>query len=226
LGRQDSGNAELHQPRHRAASQKVTVMTIEFIAGLVAFAFVTSITPGPNNLMLLASGVNFGFRRSLPHMFGVGFGFVFMIVALGLGVGQIFTAFPALYSVLKWVSIVYMLWLAWQIANAGPVAKDEQSGAEPMTFVAAALFQWVNPKAWAMGLTGVTAYTLPANYWLSLAIMALTFGLINIPSIACWAGFGVALRTFLQDPARVRVFNISMALLLIASLYPVLTGNH
>jgi threonine/homoserine/homoserine lactone efflux protein len=201
-------------------------MTYDFIAALVAFAFVTSITPGPNNLMLLASGVNFGFRRSIPHMFGVGLGFVFMILALGVGVGQIFTAFPALYGVLKWLSVAYMLWLAWQIANAGPITKDIASGAQPMTFMAAALFQWVNPKAWAMGLTGVTTYTLPANYWLSLAVMALTFGLINIPSIACWAGFGVALRSFLQDPARVRVFNVIMALLLIASLYPVLTGNH
>jgi threonine/homoserine/homoserine lactone efflux protein len=201
-------------------------MPIDLLAALTAFAFVSSITPGPNNLMLLASGVNFGFSRSLPHMFGVGFGFIFMIVAVGLGVGQVFVAVPQLYLVLKVVSVAYMLWLAWKIARSGPVAKSGEAGAQPMTFSAAALFQWVNPKAWAMALTGVTAYTMPANFLFSLLVMALIFGLVNIPCIACWTGFGVALRTMLQDPARVQVFNVAMALLLVASLYPVLFGGH
>jgi threonine/homoserine/homoserine lactone efflux protein len=199
-------------------------MPLDMLAALCVFALVTSITPGPNNLMLMASGVNFGFRRSIPHMLGVGCGFVFMIVAVGLGISQVFAAVPQLYTVLKVVSVVYMLWLAWHIANAGPVEGNGEAGAKPMTFLAAAAFQWVNPKAWAMALTGVAAYTLPANYMVSLLIMALVFGLINIPSIACWTGFGVGMRQMLQDPAKVRIFNVGMAVLLVASLIPVVLG--
>ncbi len=201
-------------------------MTYDLFVALTAFAFVTSITPGPNNLMLLASGVNFGFVRSIPHMLGVGFGFVFMIVAVGLGVGQLINQSPMAHTILKWVSVAYMLWLAWQIASSGPVVKDGKSGTEPMTFMAAALFQWVNPKAWAMALTGASAYTVPSQYWLSLGIMAFVFGLINIPSVSCWTAFGVGLRRWLQDPVRVRVFNVVMALLLVASLYPVIFQEH
>jgi threonine/homoserine/homoserine lactone efflux protein len=199
-------------------------MPLDMLAALSLFALVTSITPGPNNLMLMASGVNFGFRRSIPHMLGVGCGFVFMIVAVGLGIAQVFAAVPQLYTVLKIVSVVYMLWLAWHIANAGPVEGNVEAGAKPMTFLAAAAFQWVNPKAWAMALTGVAAYTLPGNYMVSLLIMALVFGLINIPSIACWTGFGVGMRQMLQDPSKVRMFNVGMAVLLVASLIPVVLG--
>jgi len=197
-------------------------MPFDLLAALVLFAFVASITPGPNNIMLLASGVNFGFWRTLPHMLGVGLGFVFMIVAIGVGIGQLFAIFPSLFLVLKVLSIAYMLWLAWKIATSGPVDKSAEAGAKPMTFLAAALFQWINPKAWVMALYSVTAYTMPADYIFSLMIVALIFGVINIPSIACWTGFGVGLRSMLQDPARVRVFNFVMASLLIASLLPVL----
>ena len=199
-------------------------MPFQLLAALSLFAFVASITPGPNNIMLLASGVKFGFVRTLPHMFGVGIGFMIMIMAVGLGIDQAFKAFPVLYTILKWVSVVYMVWLAWKIANAGPVKSDASGAEKPMTFLAAALFQWVNPKAWAMILTSVTAYTVPGNFLISLLIMTAIFGAINIPSIACWTGFGVGLREFLQDPARVRVFNYSMAALLLASLIPVLMG--
>ena len=188
------------------------------------FAFVASATPGPNNLMLLASGVNFGFQRTIPHMLGVALGFTFMIVAVGLGISQLFAAEPRLYVVLKWVSSAYMLWLAWKIANSGPVATSASAGAAPMTFLHAAMFQWVNPKAWAMALTGAAVYTVPTNYLPSLLVMALVFGLINLPTITCWAAFGVRMRGVLQDPARVRVFNYTMAVLLVASLIPVLFG--
>jgi threonine/homoserine/homoserine lactone efflux protein len=197
-------------------------MPFDLFAALTVFAFVASITPGPNNLMLLASGVNFGFWRTLPHMFGVGLGFVFMIVAVGVGIGQLFAVWPNLYLVLKVLSIGYMLWLAWKIATSGPIGKSAAAGAKPMTFLAAAMFQWVNPKAWVMALYSVTAYTMPASYLFSLGIMALVFGAVNIPSIACWTGFGVGLRSMLQDPARVRVFNVAMAALLVASVVPVI----
>jgi threonine/homoserine/homoserine lactone efflux protein len=190
------------------------------------FAIVTSFTPGPNNMMVLVSGVNFGFWRSLPHMIGISVGFPVMILAIGFGIASLFSAYPMLYDVLKWTSIAYMLWLAWKIANAGPMTKEAAEASRPMRFYEAALFQWVNPKAWAMALTGVAAYTLPGAFALSLSIMALVFFLICLPSVAAWNGFGVGLRQILQDPRRVRVFNIVMAVLLVLSLVPVVMGLH
>jgi threonine/homoserine/homoserine lactone efflux protein len=116
-----------------------------------------------------------------------------------------------------------MLWLAWKIANAGPVEGGSEGRERPMTFLEAAAFQWVNPKAWAMALTAVATYTQPANYLMSLLMVGGVFGVINWPSVGVWAGFGVALRQMLQDPVKVRVFNIAMALLLVASLAPAVT---
>ena len=199
-------------------------MPLQLLAALSVFAFVASITPGPNNIMLLASGVKFGFVRTVPHMLGVCIGFMIMIVAVGLGIEQAFVAFPVLYTVLKWVSVAYMVWLAWKIANAGPIKGDATGTEKPMTFLAAALFQWVNPKAWAMILTAVTAYTVPTNFLISSLLMTAVFGAMCILSIACWTGFGVGLRDMLKDPVRVRIFNYTMAALLLASLAPVLMG--
>lgn len=202
-------------------------MPLDLLLALGIFAFVASITPGPNNLMLLASGVNFGFARTIPHMLGVGFGFVFMILCIGFGIGQLFAAFPVLYTVLKVLSVAYMLWLAWKIANAGPIKAAETGGTvNPMGFWAAAAFQWVNPKAWAMALAAVANFTMPSAYLVSVGIMAAVFGLVNIPSIAVWAGFGAAMSDVLRDPVRVRVFNIAMALALVGSLYPVIMFEH
>jgi threonine/homoserine/homoserine lactone efflux protein len=202
-------------------------MPLDLLLALGTFAFVASITPGPNNLMLLTSGVNFGFARTLPHMLGVGFGFVFMILCIGFGVGQLFAAFPVLYTVLKVLSVIYMLWLAWKIANAGPIkAAASGSGAKPMGFWAAAAFQWVNPKAWAMALAAVANYTIPSAYLYSVGVMAAVFGAVNIPSIAVWAGFGAVMSDVLRDPLRVQIFNIGMALALIGSLYPVIMFEH
>lgn len=196
-------------------------MRIELLAALVVFAFVTSITPGPNNLMLLASGVNFGFRRTLPHMFGVGLGFGFMIMVLGLGLSQVLTRYPIAYEAMRWGGGAYMLWLAWKIAKSGPVADGEVSGT-PLTFLQAAAFQWVNPKAWVMGVTAIAAYSLPASYILSVVLIAAVFCLVNIPSIACWAGFGAGLKHWLNDPRYLRPFNVTMAVLLVLSMAPLL----
>ncbi len=202
-------------------------MPLDLLFALSTFAFVASITPGPNNLMLLASGVNFGFTRTIPHMLGVGFGFVFMILCIGFGVGQLFAAFPVLYTVLKVLSVAYMLWLAWKIANAGPIeAAESGSSAQPMGFWAAAAFQWVNPKGWAMALAAVANFTMPSAYLFSVWVMAAIFGAINIPSIAVWTGFGAAMSDVLRDPVRVRIFNVAMALALVASLYPVIMFEH
>jgi threonine/homoserine/homoserine lactone efflux protein len=197
----------------------------ELFAALIAFAFVTSVTPGPNNMMLLASGVNHGFTRTLPHMLGISVGFSGMIVAVGLGIGQVFVAYPQTYLALKVISILYMLWLAWKIANSGPLSSGTgEAVGRPMTFVQAAAFQWVNPKAWTMALGAISAYTVATDYTRSLLIVGAVFMVVNFPTVGLWTMFGVGLRRWLTDPGKVRVFNITMALLLVASLAPIIIG--
>ena len=196
-------------------------MDAELLAGLAAFALVTSITPGPNNLMLMASGANFGFRRSVPHMLGIGIGFTFMIVVVGAGLAELFARYPLVHVALKAASVLYLLYLAWRIARAAPPAPG-QAGGRPFGFFQAAAFQWVNPKAWAMALTAVTVYTVSRGIG-EVLVVACLFGAINLPSVSLWTLLGQALRRFLGDPRRLRRFNVAMALLLILSLYPVLS---
>lgn len=195
-------------------------MTYEILTALAAFAFVTSITPGPNNLMLMASGANFGFRRTIPHMLGIGIGFVIMVVLVGAGLVQVFDAYPTSYTALKVVSVAYLLYLAWKIACAAPPHDAAEAGT-PMTFLQAALFQWVNPKAWAMALTAVSVYA-PSQSLAAIALVAVVFGAINLPSVGSWTILGQQMRRFLNNTARLRAFNVLMAVLLLASLYPVL----
>ena len=195
-------------------------MTYELFLALAGFALVTSITPGPNNLMLMASGANFGLRRTLPHMLGVALGFVFMAALVGVGLAQIFEAYPALHDVLKAVSVAYLLWLAWKIANAAPAAPGEAAG-DPLTFLQAAAFQWVNPKAWTMALTAVTVYA-PEGGVAGVLLVAVVFGCVNLPAVGSWALIGVQMQRLLTNPARLRTFNWVMAALLVASLWPVL----
>ncbi len=195
-------------------------MTFDLVPALAAFAFVSSITPGPNNLMLMASGANFGFRRTVPHMLGIGIGFSLMLLLVGAGLVQIFDAYPISHQILKIGSAVYLLYLAWKIANAAPVRKGEDTGA-PMTFLQAAAFQWVNPKAWSMALTAVSVYT-PDTTFAAIALVALVFGAINLPAVSTWTIVGQQMARFLTNPARLRTFNWTMAALLVASLYPVL----
>ncbi len=201
------------------------MMTLNLFLALAAFALVSSLTPGPNNLMLMASGTNFGFARTVPHMLGVSIGFVFMVILVGLGLVGIFKTFPVTYVILKWVSVVYLLYLAWKIANAGAlVVKDGVSAtaeAKPFRFYQAVLFQWVNPKAWTMALTAVTVYAPPQKPLLGLVTVAVIFGAINLPSVGLWALLGVQMRRFLDEPGKMRAFNITAALLLVATLYPV-----
>ena len=195
-------------------------METNVLLALIAFAFVSSATPGPNNLMLMASGANFGFARSVPHMLGIAIGFTVMILAVGMGLIGLFDAFPITYLILKIVSVLYMCWLAWKIANAAPT-KDQATKGKPMTFVQAAAFQWVNPKAWAMALTALSVYATETTV-LAFALVALVFGAVNLPSITLWTMLGQQLSRVLTNAARLRVFNRGMALLLLASLYPVL----
>ncbi|MBX9876328.1 MAG: LysE family translocator [Beijerinckiaceae bacterium] len=188
------------------------------LLALIAFAFVSSVTPGPNNLMLMASGANFGLRRTLPHMLGVGIGFSLMIFLVGVGLVGLFALWPPAFTLLKVVGVAYMLWLAWKIANAEPPASaDPDSGGKPMTFLQAALFQWVNPKAWTMALTSVTVYA-PDRDIAAITLVTFVFGAINLPTVSCWATLGTVMRRWLTNRARLRAFNWSMAGLLVASL--------
>jgi len=195
-------------------------MTYDLLLALALFAFVSSITPGPNNLMLMASGANFGFRRTIPHMMGVALGFVFMVLLVGAGLVQVFDTYPISYLVLKIGSVVYLLWLAWKIAHSAPINSDDESS-RPMTFVQAAAFQWVNPKAWAMALTAISAYT-PDQTLSAILLVGLVFGAINLPSVSSWTVLGQQMARVLTNPRRLSLFNWTMATLLVASLYPVI----
>ena len=196
------------------------VMETELLYAFVAFAFVSSVTPGPNNLMLMASGANFGFRRTIPHMLGIGIGFTLMIVLVGVGLIQIFDRWPGTYTIMKVLSVAYLGWLAWKIAHAAAPDKADAE-ARPITFLQAALFQWVNPKAWAMALTAISAYAPGRDIW-AVGLVALIFGIINLPSVSVWTVLGQQLRRILKSPTHLRAFNWTMAALLILSLVPVL----
>lgn len=195
-------------------------MSFAILTALLGFAFVATVTPGPNNLMLMASGANFGFRRTLPHMLGIVGGVSVMALLVGAGLMALFDAVPALNLVLKVVSVGYLLWLAFKIATAAPVEERDAAG-RPMTFLQAATFQWVNPKAWAMCLSAITLYATDRSL-LSVAIVAGAFALVCFPAISVWAWLGTVVRQWLSNTTRLRVFNITMAALLVASLYPVL----
>lgn len=195
-------------------------MSLDFLSALVVFAFVTSVTPGPNNVMLLASGANFGLRRTVPHMFGIGIGFSTMIVIIGLGLVGLFDAFPVSYTILQIVAVVYLLWLAYRIANAA-APEPGKTGGKPFTFWQAAAFQWVNVKAWTMGLTAITVYA-PDRSISAVVLVAAVFGAVNFPSVSLWALLGVQMRRVLNRPWRLIAFNWTMAALLVASLWPVL----
>jgi len=199
-------------------------MTLSFdlLLGFALFALVTSITPGPNNTMLLASGVNFGFNRTIPHMLGITCGFFVLVVAVGFGLGAVFQTYPLLYSVLRYVGAAYLLYLAWKIAHSGPVSERENGESKPISYLGAAAFQWVNPKAWIMAIGAISTYTPMQGYFTNVIVIAAVFALINLPSVSVWAGCGTLLRNVLKNRRWLRLFNWGMALLLVASLYPLL----
>ena len=202
-------------------------MTPDLLLALAAFCLVSSITPGPNNLMLMASGANFGFRRSIPHMLGIALGFTVMVALVGAGLIQVFDAYPVSHTILTVFSVIYLLWLAWKIATAVPPKGDVAQNARPFTFVQAALFQWVNPKAWTMALTAITVYAADRSL-AGILLVSLVFGLVNLPSISLWTIMGEQMRRILKNPTRLRAFNWTMAGLLVASLIPLIypSGNR
>ncbi|MBK9522466.1 MAG: LysE family translocator [Rhodocyclaceae bacterium] len=198
-------------------------MSLETILAFSLFAFVTSVTPGPNNLMLLASGVNFGFRRTIPHIFGISTGFLVLVLAVGFGLGEVFIRVPIAYQILKWVGAAYLLYLAWNIANSGPPGEgsgEQVSCAKPMSFWGAAAFQWVNPKAWVMAIGAFSTYAPTMTSVTIVVLIAVIFVVVNAPSVSVWALFGSRMRRFLQVRRYLLLFNYSMAALLLLSLYP------
>jgi len=196
-------------------------MRQDVLYALILFCFVSGVTPGPNNVMLMSSGVNFGFRRTLPHLLGVALGFALMVALIGLGLDAIFARVPQLLPIMRWAGAAYMLWLAWRIANSGPVRDGEARG-RPLGFFGAAAFQWINPKGWAVAISALTAYAVSDNYAISVAAVALAYLSIGLPGGGAWVLFGTAMRKALSDPHRVRPFNLTMAALLVASIVPVL----
>jgi threonine/homoserine/homoserine lactone efflux protein len=207
------------------------MIALHTLVALATFAFVSAVTPGPNNLMLMASGTNFGFVRTGPHMLGVALGFALMTLVVGLGLGAVFTAVPGAMLALKIASTAYLLYLAWRIAAAAPPRLDQEpadggaADGRPLSFLQAGAFQWVNPKGWTMALTAAAVYVPADDRILGAVVVALVFLMVNVPSVVIWAAAGVQLRRLLHRPLAYRAFNVAAALLLVASLFPVLLPN-
>ncbi len=194
---------------------------IDLVFALVAFCTVTLFTPGPNNIMLMTSGLNFGIRRTVPHMTGVPTGFGIMVMGVGFGLGTIFQTWPELYPILKYAGATYLVYLAWKIANSGPIDTPDAVKGQPMTFLQAAAFQWVNPKAWVMAVGAISAYSDVAAFPYNVLLMSAVYGVLGFASSVTWVGFGYALQKIINNPRSVRLFNGAMAILLVASLYPI-----
>ena len=197
-------------------------MSQSLLLAFVVFAIVMFFTPGPNNIMVLSSGLTYGFRRTLPHIAGITIGFAFMVAAVGVGFGAIFIAYPVLQSILKYAGAAYLIYLAIAIACSGP-PKPGEAGSRPMTFWGAAVFQWINVKGWVMVIGTITAYAAIARFPVNIAIQTVLCLLLGTTSTVTWTLFGSALRPVLNSERAVRTFNIVMALLLLTSLYPVFT---
>jgi threonine/homoserine/homoserine lactone efflux protein len=205
-----------------ARGKRALTIRPDLFAALLLFALIASLTPGPNNLMLMTSGVKFGFTRTLPHLIGVVIGFSLMVVLVGFGLDAIFVRYPRLLPVMRIVGAIYMLWLAAKIAFAGPIGEVE-GGGRPLGFLPAAAFQWVNPKAWVFALSALSTYgAVAGDFASSVALMATLFAATSLVCAGAWALFGSSLRRFLMSPRAMRPFNIAMALLLVASIAPMM----
>ena len=196
-------------------------MSQQLLLAFVVFAAVMYFTPGPNNVMLLSSGLTYGFRRTLPHIAGIVIGMAFMISAVGVGLGTILVAYPVLQTILKYAGSAYLIYLAAVIAMSGS-PKPGEAGRKPMSFWGAAVFQWINVKGWVMVIGSITAYAAIAAFPWNIVIQTVIVLVVGIPATVAWALFGSALRPVLTSPLAVRAFNIVMAILLLASLIPVL----
>ena len=196
--------------------------TVAMLLSIATFTLSTVMTPGPNNIMLLSSGLTFGYKRTLPHIFGVMFGFAYMDVLVGLGMGVIFEKFPIIFTILKVVGILYLFWMAYKIASSdGGYEVDKSSESKPFTFLQAAAFQWVNPKAWIMAITSISVFvTSNENSLLQVLTIAFIYLLSGVISTNSWALGGVVLKKVIKDRKSVKIFNVTMAILLVASILP------
>jgi len=189
------------------------MISIELIIAITLFALVTSITPGPNNIMLTASGANFGFKRTLPHVAGIIFGMMMLNVSVGLGLGTVFTQFPWLQQILRIAGSAYLLWLAYKLLSFSSIGK-QQADATPFSFIQAVGFQYINPKAWVMVISANASFSLIGdNYWWSVLMITLIYAFVGTPSIMVWAGFGQYIRRYFGRQNVLKLFNITMATL-------------
>jgi len=194
---------------------------MDLFLAVLFFAFSTTITPGPNNVMIMSSGVNYGIKASVPHWLGICLGFPLMVLLVGLGFGAVFERYPHLHQLIKVVGVAYLIWLAWRIASAEPKA-IEKGKSKPFSFMQAALFQWVNGKAWVMASGAVAAFTTVGGvYWLEVSVITAAFLLVAFPCVGAWLVFGAGLRAVLTKPLFQRIFNICMAIILLLSVVPV-----
>lgn len=194
----------------------------ELLIAFIVFAAAALFTPGPNNIMLMASGLNYGFRRTLPHVAGVTLGFSFLVAVIGFGLGAVFAAYPVLHTILKYAGAAYLIYLAIVIAVSGPSDTKDSAEGKPMTFLGAAMFQWVNVKGWVIAVGAIAAYAAVAVYPLNIVMLSVLLFLIGLASSMTWVLLGTSLQSLVRSPRAVRIFNVVMAVLLLASLYPVL----
>jgi threonine/homoserine/homoserine lactone efflux protein len=198
-------------------------MAPDLLIALIGFAIAASITPGPNNLLVMTSGLNYGVARSLPLILGISFGFAVMLVAVGIGLGSIIQASRGAHLAVKVFGLCYMLWLAWKVATAAPQVRgaDDASSAQPLPALSGAMFQWINPKAWAVALSATAAFSDPDAMGTSLLAIVVVFAFVAVLSLSVWAAFGTLMRRFIDTPSKATAFNVVMALLLVASAAPV-----
>lgn len=192
---------------------------MELLIPIIIFCFATSISPGPNNIMLMTSGVNHGIVKSIPHLLGINIGFPAMVAAIGFGLGSIFIAFPSLYLIIKTLGISYLLHLTWKIARSSMPSTNVVSN-QPITFIQAVLFQWVNPKAWVMAIGAIASFTTSEKMVSQILMIVAGYAIVGGMCIATWLCAGAAMRNFLQDQAKLKIFNLVMAFLLVASVIP------
>jgi threonine/homoserine/homoserine lactone efflux protein len=197
------------------------IYTYAMLISIVSFTLATVLTPGPNNIMMLSSGLTFGYKKTIPHMIGVAIGFPLMVIAVGLGIGVMFESFPIVYKVLKYIGISYLLWMAYKIATSNDSYENKTQNTKPFTFIQAALFQWLNPKAWIMAISSTTSFIVSNhNTTLQVLIIAFIYFLSGIISTNTWTLGGVFLNKFIKNKNSVKIFNITMALFIVLSVIP------
>lgn len=192
-------------------------MPIEMLISLASLAFAAAFTPGPNNTLVATSGARFGFNKTLPMIFGIGFGFPFMIFCVALGLGALFEASIFLREVMRWAGVLILIWFAWKIAN-GPVSVSQDEGFQPLTFLQMAGFQWINPKGWAMAISVTAQFAGDGNAIVRAIILSAVFVVMGLGSATTWTFFGKSIRQFLTSEFRFRIFNIVMAALILMSV--------